>query len=105
MAPTSSHYYLWKLLTNLAVTYGGQEENRYLSSTSVRYKNISWKQYRVTKHYESKQWQMVSDHGTRLAFVAEKWSGENLTNRTGGAATAKALKVNYTCKYNPNHQV
>ena len=31
---------------------------------------------------------MVSDCGTRLAIVAEKWSGENRTNRTGGAATA-----------------
>ena len=30
---------------------------------------------------------MVSDHGTQLAFVAEKWSGENQTKRTGGAAT------------------
>ena len=30
---------------------------------------------------------MVSDHGTRLAFVTENWSGETRTNLTGGAAT------------------
>ena len=47
-------------------------------------------QYRITKHYESKQWQMESDRATRLAFVAEKWSGENRTNQTGGAATEMA---------------
>ena len=29
---------------------------------------------------------MMSDYGTRLAFLAEKWSGENQTNRIGGAA-------------------
>ena len=46
MAPTSLHYYLWKLLhvTKLAVTYSGWEENRYLCSTSVRYKDVLWKQ-------------------------------------------------------------
>ena len=49
MAPTSSHCYLWKLLTKLIVTHGGWEENRYLSSTSVCYKDVSWSQYRVTK--------------------------------------------------------
>ena len=88
MAPTSSHYYLWKLLTKLAIFYGGREENHYLSNTSVRYKDVLWKQYCTTKRYESKQWQVVSNHVTRLAFVAEKWSGENRTNQTGGAATA-----------------
>ena len=31
----------------------------------------------------------MSDHGTRLAFVAEKLSGENRTNRTAGAATVR----------------
>ena len=37
----------------------------YLSSTSVHYKDVSWTQFCVTKRYESKQWQMVHDHGTR----------------------------------------
>ena len=37
--------------------------------------------------------QMANDHGTRLAFLAEKWSGENRTNQTGGAATVCALVV------------
>ena len=50
---------------------------------------MSWTQYHVTKHYEGKQWQPLSDHGTCLAFVAEKLSGENQTNCTGGVATAK----------------
>ena len=30
---------------------------------------------------------MASDHKTCLAFLTEKWSGENRTNQTGGAAT------------------
>ena len=30
----------------------------------------------------------MSDHRIHLAFLAEKWSGENHTNRTGGATTA-----------------
>ena len=29
---------------------------------------------------------MASDHETCRAFLAENWSGENQTNRTGGAA-------------------
>ena len=36
---------------------------------------------------------MASDHKTRPAFLAEKWSGENRTNRTGGAATAVSVKA------------
>ena len=39
---------------------------------------------------------MASDHKSRLAFLAEKWSSENRTNRTGGAASVRpdALWIN-----------
>ena len=41
---------------------------------------------------------MVTDHGTRLAFVAGKWSSKNRTNWTGGTATdhARACKCHGT---------
>ena len=39
---------------------------------------------------------MASDHETRIAFLAEKLSSENRTNRTGGAATVDKPQLKYT---------
>ena len=44
----------------------------------------------ITKHSE-----IVSDHGTHLAFLAEKWSGENGINWTGGTATVAVLTFRF----------
>ena len=51
---------------------------------------------------------MVNDHGTHLAFVAKKWSGENLTNRIGGIATIHVSfghANEFLCQTVPKHVV
>ena len=42
---------------------------------------------------------MASHHGSRLAFLAEKWSGQNRTNRTGGYATVCACIIVFSVSY------
>ena len=70
-----------------------------LSSIRVHYKDMThWSEWRnivlITVHYE-----MESDHGTLLAFMADRSSCENRINLNHGAVTEVCCRCIYMCHY------